>query len=89
MTCKHQEGFDWAVCGFSCKDFSKYANNSSSSRQGLLNQQTSAGASATTYHGLLNWVDNNHPDAVFVENTDAMSDGEGPSFALRPIFDLL
>ena len=61
------------VMGFSCKDVSR-ANANRKKMPQVLSQTSSPGGSATTFHALTLYIDEHHPDFVWLENVDALSD---------------
>ena len=64
-------GADIMVSGTSCKDLSK-ANKHRNPR--AFQQSSSPGASANTFHGLVDWLMAHAVTMLFFENVDAMAE---------------
>ena len=58
--------FDWLFCSTSCKDFSKL--NPQKCKLNVFANASTPGASAQTYAGLLQLLENNRPDLLVFEN---------------------
>jgi site-specific DNA-cytosine methylase len=69
--CRLPSKLDLLVAGFSCKDFSK-ANSSKVSK--VLQNATSNGKTADTYHGMITVVDECMPGAIIIENVDDLGE---------------
>ena len=78
-------GCDVLVMGFSCKDLSRQ-NTSRSNNQRVPAEETSRGASATTFNACLGYVDVHHPAILIIENVDALADDDGDGGNLDILF---
>ena len=78
-------GCDVLVVGTSCKDLSKMKNTNF--KQPVFSLATSSGGTATTFRGLLGYLDSHSVDVVIYENSDNLdpqgaqgeAHGRGPS----------
>lgn len=68
-------GCDFLVVGTSCKDLSKM--NNTKFKEPVLAMHTSPGGTATTFRGLLSFLDSHSVDVVIYENSDNLDHNGG------------
>ena len=81
-------GCDVLVVGTSCKDLSKMTSNKF--KHPVLSMQTSPGGTATTFRGLLTYLDSHSVDVVIYENSDNLDPqgGQGDQPATASNLDI-
>ena len=66
---------DLVIAGTSCKDFSKALGTSAKVKQHVLDNSTSTGGSAQTFHGLISYLMNHVVTMLLFENVDTLDEG--------------
>ena len=76
------------IAGFSCKDLSRQ-NVDRAHNTSILGEQSSRGATATTFNAMLGYCDVCFPEILVLENVDALGDDDKPGGNLDILYSQL